>query len=139
MPKNKLCRVGLITEEIQMSDMLKTVTDQSFEAEVLNSSLPVLVDYSAEWCGPCKMVGPIVEASAKQYAGRLSVAKLDIDSSPRTPSRYNVRGIPTLMLFKDGQPVATHVGSLSKAQLTTFIDKHVPSAAANAAPAVAEV
>jgi thioredoxin 1 len=112
-----------------MSDMLKTVTDQSFEADVLKSALPVLVDYSAEWCGPCKMVGPLVEASAQQYAGQLSVAKLDIDSSPRTPSLYNVRGIPTLMLFKDGQPIATHVGSLSKAQLATFIEKHIPATA----------
>jgi thioredoxin 1 len=108
-----------------MSQLLKNVTDQSFEAEVLKSPLPVLVDYSAEWCGPCKMVSPIVEASAAQYAGQLTVAKLDIDSSPRTPSRYQVRGIPTLMLFKDGQPVATHVGSLSKGQLEAFIDKHL--------------
>ena len=108
-----------------MSGSLKTVTDQTFEADVLKSDLPVLVDYSAEWCGPCKMVGPIVEESARQYAGQLSVAKLDIDSSPKTPSRYNVRGIPTLMIFKDGAPIATHVGSLSKGQLEAFIDKHV--------------
>jgi thioredoxin 1 len=116
-----------------MSQKLKTVTDQTFEAEVLKSSLPVLVDYSAEWCGPCKMVSPIVEESARQYEGQLEVAKLDIDSSPRTPSRYNVRGIPTLMLFKGGVPIATHVGSLSKGQLEAFIDKHVVTSAVNAA------
>jgi thioredoxin 1 len=111
-----------------MGQKLKTVTDQTFEAEVLKSSLPVLVDYSAAWCGPCKMVSPLVEASARQYEGRLEVAKLDIDSSPRAPSRYNVRGIPTLMLFKDGVPIATHVGSLSKRQLEAFIDKHIATA-----------
>lgn len=110
-----------------MSQLLRSVTDQTFEADVLKSPLPVLVDYSAEWCGPCRMVSPLVEESATRYAGQLTVAKLDIDSSPRTPTRYNVRGIPTLMLFKDGQPVATHVGSLSKGQLEAFIDKHILS------------
>jgi thioredoxin 1 len=104
--------------------MTKTVTDQSFQADVLNSSTPVLVDYWAEWCGPCKMIGPIVEESATQYADRLTVAKLNVDKNPATPTRYHVRGIPTLMLFKDGQPVATHVGSLSKGQLQAFIDAH---------------
>jgi thioredoxin 1 len=108
-----------------MSQTTKSVSDQTFEAEVLKSSQPVLVDYWAEWCGPCKMIGPIVEGAAAEYADQLTVAKLNIDESPRTPSRYNVRGIPTLMLFKDGQPVATHVGSLSKGQLQAFIDKHL--------------
>ena len=102
--------------------MTKTVTDQSFQADVLNSSTPVLVDYWAEWCGPCKMIGPIVEESAQEYTDRLTVAKLNVDENPNTPTRYHVRGIPTLMLFKDGQPVATHVGSLSKGQLQAFID-----------------
>jgi thioredoxin 1 len=105
-----------------MSQTTKTVTDQSFQSDVLQSSQPVLVDYWAEWCGPCKMIGPIVEESAKEYADRLTVAKLNIDENPNTPTRYHVRGIPTLMLFKDGQPVATHVGSLSKGQLQAFID-----------------
>jgi thioredoxin 1 len=114
-------------ENQEMSQLLRSVTDQTFEADVLKSPLPVLVDYSAEWCGPCRMVSPLVEESATRYAGQLTVAKLDIDSSPRTPTRYNVRGIPTLMLFKDGQPVATHVGSLSKGQLEAFIDKHILS------------
>ena len=105
-----------------MSQSTKTVTDQSFQADVLQSSQPVLVDYWAEWCGPCKMIGPIVEESATEYADRLTVAKLNVDENPNTPTRYHVRGIPTLMLFKDGQPVATHVGSLSKGQLQAFID-----------------
>jgi thioredoxin 1 len=105
-----------------MSQASKTVTDQTFEAEVLKSSKPVLVDYWADWCGPCKMIGPAVEESANQYADRLTVAKLNIDENPATPTRFHVRSIPTLMLFKNGQPVATHVGSMSKGQLQAFID-----------------
>jgi len=105
-----------------MGQPIKTVTDQTFEAEVLKSSNPVLVDYWAEWCGPCKMIGPAVEESANQYAGRLTVAKLNIDENPATPTRFHVRSIPTLMLFKDGQPVATHVGRMSRGQLQAFID-----------------
>jgi thioredoxin 1 len=107
-----------------MTQTTKTVTDQTFEADVLKSAQLVLVDYWAEWCGPCKMIGPIVEESARQYADRVTVAKLNVDENPATPTRYHVRGIPTLMLFKDGQPVATHVGSLSKGQLQAFIDAH---------------
>jgi thioredoxin 1 len=107
-----------------MGETTKTVTDQTFETEVLKSSQLVLVDYWAEWCGPCKMIGPIVEESARQYANRVTVAKLNVDKNPATPTRYHVRGIPTLMLFKDGQPVATHVGSLSKGQLQAFIEAH---------------
>ena len=105
-----------------MSQTTKIVTDQTFEAEVLRAQKPVLVDYWAEWCGPCKMIGPAVEESANQYADRLTVAKLNIDENPVTPSRFHVRSIPTLMLFKEGQPVATHVGSLSRGQLQAFID-----------------
>ena len=108
-----------------MSQRTRSVSDQTFEGEVLKSSQPVLVDYWAEWCGPCKMIGPIIEESAAEYGAQLTVAKLNIDESPLTPTRYNVRSIPTLMLFKDGQPVATHVGSLSKGQLQAFIDKHL--------------
>jgi thioredoxin len=107
-----------------MTQSIKTVTDESFAAEVLESPKPVLVDYWAEWCGPCRMLGPIVEESATHYGERLIVAKLNVDESPATATRYHVRGIPTLMLFKDGNPVATHVGSLSKAQLHAFIDAH---------------
>ncbi|HEX4025835.1 MAG TPA: thioredoxin [Steroidobacteraceae bacterium] len=107
-----------------MSQTTKTVTDHSFPGEVLQSAKPVLVDYWAEWCGPCRMIGPILDASAAQYADRLTIAKLNVDESPATAARYRVRSIPTLMLFKDGQPVATHVGSLSQGQLQAFIDAH---------------
>ena len=107
-----------------MSQTAKTVTDQTFQADVLSSTKPVLVDYWAEWCGPCKMIGPIIEQSATEYADKLTVVKLNVDDNPATPTRFHVRGIPTLMLFKDGQPVATHVGSLSKGQLQAFIDEH---------------
>lgn len=103
----------------------QAVTDQTFETEVLKSSKPVLVDYWAQWCGPCKMIGPLVEESAAEYADRLTVAKLDIDENPATPTRYGVRGIPTLMIFKDGQPVAVRVGSLSRSQLSAFIDANL--------------
>jgi thioredoxin 1 len=108
-----------------MSEAAKTVTDQTFEAEVLKSSLPVLVDYWAPWCAPCRMIGPLVEQSAITYAGRLSLAKIDIDDNPQTPSQYHVRGIPTLMIFKDGKPVATQVGAVSKAQLNAFIEANL--------------
>ena len=105
-----------------MSQATKNVTDQTFEAEVLSATKPVLVDYWAEWCGPCKMIGPLVEESAAEYADRLTIAKLNVDQNPATPTRYSVRGIPTLMIFKDGHPVATHVGSLSRSQLHAFLD-----------------
>ncbi len=108
-----------------MNKAIKTVTDDSFQAEVLTSSVPVLVDYWAQWCGPCKMIAPLVDESATSYAGRLNVAKLNVDENPNIPSRYHVRGIPTLMLFKDGQPVATKVGALSKSQLTAFIEDNL--------------
>jgi thioredoxin 1 len=108
-----------------MSNAIRKVTDASFEADVLASPLPVLVDYWAEWCGPCKMIAPLLDESATSYAGRLSVAKLNIDENTKTPSEFHVRGIPTLMLFKDGQPVATRVGALSKSQLNAFIEDNL--------------
>lgn len=105
-----------------MSEHIHYVTDGNFESEVLQSQTPVLVDYWAEWCGPCKMIAPILDDVAKDYAGKLKVAKLNIDENQDTPAKYGIRGIPTLMLFKDGQAAATKVGALSKSQLTAFLD-----------------
>jgi thioredoxin 1 len=108
-----------------MSENVHHVSDGTFEAEVLQATLPVLVDYWAEWCGPCKMIAPILDDVAKEYAGRLKVAKLNIDDNQATPPKYNIRGIPTLMLFKNGNVEATKVGALSKSQLTAFIDSNI--------------
>lgn len=108
-----------------MSEHIHYVTDDSFSAEVLEATQPVLVDYWAEWCGPCKMIAPILDEIAKDYAGRLKVAKLNIDDNQTTPSSYGVRGIPTLMLFKNGAVEATKVGALSKSQLAAFIDSNL--------------
>lgn len=107
------------------SDLIKQLSDASFEADVLKSSTPVLVDYWAEWCGPCKMIAPILDDVAKDYAGKLKVAKLNIDDNQETPAKYGIRGIPTLMLFKGGNVEATKVGALSKSQLTAFIDSNI--------------
>jgi thioredoxin 1 len=98
------------------------LSDETFESEVLQSSDPVLVDYWAEWCGPCKMIAPILDEIAGEYTGKLKVAKLNIDENPATPPKYGIRGIPTLMLFKGGNVEATMVGAVSKSQLTAFID-----------------
>jgi len=108
-----------------MSDSILHVTDSSFENDVLKASQPVLVDYWAEWCGPCKMIAPILDEVAREYAGRVTVAKVNIDQNADTPTRYGIRGIPTLMLFKDGNVAATKVGALSKSQLTAFIDSNL--------------
>ena len=101
------------------------ITDDTFTAEVLQSPLPVLVDYWAEWCGPCRMIAPILDEISQEYAGRLNIAKLNVDENQQTPQKYGVRGIPTLMLFKNGNIEATKVGALSKSQLTAFIDSHI--------------
>jgi len=108
-----------------VSDAIVQVTDATFQNEVLESELPVLVDYWAEWCGPCKMIAPILDALADEYAGKLKIGKINIDDNPDTPARFGVRGIPTLMLFKDGDMVATKVGALSKSQLAAFLDSHL--------------
>jgi len=108
-----------------VSEQILYVTDDTFEQEVINSSNPVLVDYWAEWCGPCKMIAPILEEIASEYTGKVKVAKLNIDENPQTPPRYGIRGIPTLMLFKDGNVEATKVGALSKSQLAAFLDSNI--------------
>jgi len=105
-----------------MSEGIVMVTDASFEDDVLKAGEPVLVDFWAEWCGPCKMIAPVLEEVAKEYTGRLRVAKLNIDENPGTPPKYGIRGIPTLMLFKNGAVEATKVGAVSKSQLAAFID-----------------
>ena len=108
-----------------MSEHITHLSDEAFEQEVLQSQVPVLVDYWAEWCGPCKMIAPILDDISKEYAGRLKVAKLNIDENKNTPPKYGIRGIPTLMLFKNGNVEATKVGALSKSQLTAFIDSNI--------------
>jgi thioredoxin 1 len=108
-----------------MSSNVQHVTDSTFEQEVLQSDLPVLVDYWAEWCGPCKMIAPIIDEISADYAGRIKITKLNIDENPQTPPKYGIRGIPTLMLFKGGNVEATKVGALSKSQLTAFLDSNI--------------
>ena len=108
-----------------MSDNIVSLTDGTFEDEVLKSAVPVLVDYWAEWCGPCKMIHPVLEEIADEYEGKLKIAKLNIDENQQTPPRFNIRGIPTLMLFKNGDVDATKVGALSKSQLTAFLDSNL--------------
>ena len=108
-----------------MSENIFKVTDASFDADVLKSDKPVLVDYWAEWCGPCKVIAPILEEIASSYADRVKIVKMDVDANNATPPKYGIRGIPTLMLFKNGQVEATKVGSLSKSQLTAFLDSNI--------------
>lgn len=108
-----------------MSDKIVYVTDDTFDSEIINAEGSVLVDYWADWCGPCKMIAPILDEIADEYEGKLKVAKLNIDENPNTPPKYGIRGIPTLMLFKNGNVEATKVGAVSKSQLTAFIDSNL--------------
>ncbi len=105
-----------------MSNAITHLTDETFEEEVLQSNIPILVDYWAPWCEPCKMIAPILDSLSAEYAGKLKISKLNIDDNQKTPQKYGVRGIPTLMIFKNGNVEATKVGALSKSQLTAFID-----------------
>lgn len=107
------------------SELIKHVSDDSFEADVIQSTLPVLVDYWAEWCGPCKMIAPILDELATTYDGKLQIAKMNVDENRDVPAKYGIRGIPTLMLFKNGQLAVTKVGAMSKAQMTVFIDQQL--------------
>lgn len=107
------------------SELIKHVSDASFEADVLESATPVLVDYWAEWCGPCKAIAPILDEAAKEYGDRLRIAKLNVDENREVPAKFGIRGIPTLMLFKGGSLAATKVGALTKAQLTSFLAPHL--------------
>ena len=107
------------------SELITHTSDASFNADVLEASTPVLVDYWAEWCGPCKMIAPILDEVSKDYDGKLRVAKMNVDENRDIPAKFGIRGIPTLMLFKNGQLAATKVGALSKAQLTAFLDSHL--------------
>ena len=107
------------------SDLIKHVSDASFQADVLDATAPVLVDFWAEWCGPCKMIAPILEEVAGAYQGKIQVAKVNVDDNRDVPAKFGIRGIPTLIMFKDGQIAATKVGALTKAQLTAFIDQQL--------------
>jgi len=111
-----------------MSSKIVHVSDESFAREVLQADVPVLIDYWAEWCGPCKMIAPILDELAEEYGARIKVAKLNIDDNPETPPKYGIRGIPTLMIFKDGNVEATKVGAVSKSQLTDFVENSIGNA-----------
>jgi len=108
-----------------MTENIKNITDASFENDVLKSDRPVLVDFWAEWCGPCKMVAPLLDDAAKDYGGKILVAKMDVDSNQATPAKFGIRGIPTLILFKNGAVVGQKVGALNKSQLSSFIDSNI--------------
>lgn len=107
------------------SNLIHHVTDASFEPDVLKADVPVLVDYWAEWCGPCRAIAPVLDEVAKDYEGRIKVTKMNVDDNPEVPRKYNIRAIPTLMLFKNGNLEATKMGAMSKSQLTAFLDSNI--------------
>jgi thioredoxin 1 len=123
--RNFSCIFTLEKEQAMASDLIKHVSDASFDADVVNAGQPVVVDFWAEWCGPCKMIAPILDEVAGAYQGKLQVAKMNVDENRDIPAKFGIRGIPTLMLFKDGKLAATKVGAMSKAQLTAFIDQQL--------------
>jgi thioredoxin 1 len=112
-------------EQAMSSELIKHISDQSFDSDVRQSDVPVLVDYWAEWCGPCKMIAPILDEVSREYSGRIQVAKMNVDENRDIPAQFGIRGIPTLMLFKGGEVAATKVGALTKSQLTAFLDGHL--------------
>jgi thioredoxin 1 len=116
---------GAMANNAEQSVEIRAVTDDTFDPEVLKSETPVLVDYWAEWCGPCKSIAPILHEVAKEYEGRLKIAKINVDENQQVPAKFGIRGIPTLMLFKNGNVEATRVGALSKSQLTAFLDSNI--------------
>jgi thioredoxin 1 len=119
-------RLAIGNKESDMaSEHIKSTTDATFEADVLKSATPVLVDYWAEWCGPCKMIAPVLDEVADTYKGKLQVIKMNVDENREVPAKFGIRGIPTLMVFKGGQLAATKVGAMSKAQLTAFVDQQL--------------
>ena len=118
-------KTQIINWRILVSDKIVYVADDTFDEEVLQSDLPVLVDFWADWCGPCKMIAPILDEISDEYDGRLKVTKLNIDDNPNTPPKFGIRGIPTLMMYKGGEVEATKVGAVSKSQLTAFIDSNL--------------
>ena len=107
------------------SELIKHIADASFDADVMKSDKPVLVDYWAEWCGPCKMIAPILDEVSRDYEGRVQIAKMNVDENREVPAKFGIRGIPTLMLFKGGELAATKVGAMSKAQMAAFLDAHL--------------
>jgi thioredoxin 1 len=120
-----LCLSKAFQDHTMSSELIQHTSDSAFASDVLQADKPVLVDYWAEWCGPCKMIAPILDEVSKDYDGRLKIAKMNVDENRDVPAKYGIRGIPTLMLFKGGELAATKVGALSKAQLTAFIDSHL--------------